>query len=295
MSVRKTAFPAWLRKRITHTPRSDAVRKVLSDLRLETVCRSAHCPNLHECYGRGTATFMLMGNVCTRHCRFCAVAAGRPAPLANDEPGRIAQAVAALHLRHVVLTSVTRDDLADGGAAHFAATIGEVRRRSQAIIEVLTPDFLGQADSLAVVLAAGPDIFNHNVETVPRLYPRVRPEADYARSLGVLTRAARRGSSRTKSGFMVGLGETLAEVTALMGDLRGAGVEMLTIGQYLRPSQEHLPVERFVPPEEFDRFRQEAEQMGFAAVAAGPFVRSSYNAEQVYKQMRRESAGCDTK
>jgi len=295
MPVEKGKFPPWLRRRIVHSPKGDAVRNMLSGLHLETVCRNAHCPNVHECYCRGTATFLLMGSVCTRHCRFCAVASGEPAPLEGDEPARIAEAVARLGLRHVVLTSVTRDDLADGGAAHFAAAIRAIRSRSAAIIEVLTPDFGGQRDAVATVLDARPDIFNHNVETVPRLYRTVRPEAVYERSLAVLAQATEQADLHTKSGFMVGLGEAREEVLSLMRDLRAAGVAILTIGQYLSPSPAHLPVERFVPPEEFDTLRAQGLAMGFAMVAAGPFVRSSYNAEEVYQQMLSEGSRCDTK
>ena len=281
--MRSTAarrFPPWLRKRIPPEGETRRVRELLERLRLHTVCQSAHCPNLFECFARGTATFMILGDVCTRHCRFCAVAAGPTEAPDPDEPGHVAEAVAELGLRHVVITSVTRDDLPDGGSGQFAATIAAIRGASGATIEVLTPDFQGCWDDLDRVLDAGPDVFNHNVETVPRLYPLVRPEADYQQSLEVLRRAgARAPDILTKSGLMVGLGERHDEVVAVMRDLRAVGCEALTVGQYLSPSAEHAPIERFVTPDEFDTYRDEAEALGFAAVAAAPFVRSSYQAE----------------
>jgi lipoyl synthase len=252
------------------------------------VCSSARCPNQPECFARRTATFLIMGQRCTRNCRFCAVESGEPLPLRSDEPTAVAQAAKQLGLRHVVITSVTRDDLADGGAGHFAATIHEVRRTlPKAVIEVLTPYFKGQAAAMDVVIAARPDIFNHNVETVPRLYPVVRPQADYRQSLDVLAYVASKaqGGKRihTKSGMMVGLGETGDEVLGVMRDLRASGVEIVTIGQYLRPSTSHLSVERFVEPLEFEAWNEQGMAMGFKAVQAGPFVRSSYQAEQVFK------------
>lgn len=273
-------FPPWLRKRLPREGELAPVRELLRELALNTVCQSAHCPNLCECFARGTATFMILGRSCTRSCGFCAVGHGPGEAVAPGEPGRVAEAAARLGLRHVVVTSVTRDDLPDGGSGQFAATIRAVRDACDASIEVLTPDFLGREDCLDRVLAAGPDVCNHNVETVPRLYPLVRPQAAYERSLRLLARVAERGGGIVaKSGLMVGLGETHEEVMAVMRDLRGANCEAVTIGQYLRPSPAHLPVERFVPPEEFDAYRREAEALGFAAVAAGPFVRSSYHAE----------------
>ncbi len=272
-------FPPWLRKRLPPEGELRPVRELLRDLALNTVCQSAHCPNLCECFAQGTATFMILGRTCTRSCGFCAVERGAGEPLDADEPRRVAEAAARLRLRHVVVTSVTRDDLPDGGSEQFAATIAAVRAACKATIEVLTPDFLGREDCLRRVLAAGPDVFNHNVETVPRLYPVVRPQASYERSLAVLRRGGECGGALTKSGVMVGLGESHDEVVAVMRDLRGVGCEALTIGQYLRPSPAHLAVERFVPPEEFEAYREEAEALGFVAVAAGPFVRSSYHAE----------------
>ena len=279
-------FPPWLRKRIPAQGEAERVRHLLGRLKLHTVCQSAHCPNLCECFAAGTATFMILGDTCTRHCRFCAVGSGPTGPPDPDEPAHVAEGTAELGLRHVVVTSVTRDDLPDGGSGQFAAVIAALREATDAVIEVLTPDFQGCCDALYRVIDARPDVFNHNVETVPRLYPRVRPEADYARSLEVLRRAHDRdGSIVTKSGLMVGLGEQPDEVRAVLADLRRAGCAALTIGQYLRPSPAHVAVERFVTPDEFDTYRDEAEAMGFAAVASGPFVRSSYHAEALFDSL----------
>ena len=289
LTTRTSRFPPWLRKRIPTGEEAARVGRLLAELGLATVCSGAHCPNLPECYARGTATFLILGHTCTRSCRFCAIEKAAPGPLREDEPEAVAEACARLALRHVVITSVTRDDLADGGAAHFAGTIRAVRERlPKTIIEVLTPDFQGRTDAIDTVLAALPDIFNHNVETVPRLYPTVRPEADYRRSLDVLAYARRRTQADgatlyTKSGLMVGLGETADEVRAVLGDLRAAGCDILTLGQYLAPSAAHLPVARFVEPAEFAAWEAEARALGFAAVAAGPFVRSSYQAESVFR------------
>ena len=278
-------LPPWLKKRLPAGSGISEVAQIIADLHLATVCDGAHCPNRAECYARRTATFMILGETCTRTCGFCAVAAGAPAPVRDEEAGAVAEAAARLGLRHVVITSVTRDDLPDGGAGHFARTIRAVRDRlGDAVIEVLTPDFAGRAESVDTVLAARPDIFNHNVETPERLYPRVRPQANYARSLAVLRRAAQATPRvHTKSGFMVGLGETDAEIRGVLRDLRGVGCDIVTIGQYLAPSPQHLPVVRFVEPAEFDAWRAEAKSMGFAAVAAAPFVRSSYHAEDVFR------------
>ncbi len=266
------------------------MRGLLAELGLNTVCGGAHCPNQGECYAAGTATFMILGDVCTRHCRFCAVpGTDRPEPPDADEPDKVAQAARRMGLRYVVVTSVTRDDLPDGGADHFARTIRAIRRElPDARVEVLTPDFQGDEASLRTVLDARPDVFNHNVETVPRLYDTVRPQADYRQSLAVLRRAgqlAESGPARvfTKSGLMVGLGETDEEVRAVLADLRQAGCDIVTIGQYLAPSRDHLPVARFVEPAQFDAYRRQAMEMGFRAVAAGPFVRSSYHAEDVFE------------
>ena len=289
-AARAGRFPAWIRKRIPTGQEAARVRGLLAELELDTVCSRAHCPNLPECFARGTATFLILGTSCTRSCRFCAVGTAPPGPLRPEEPEAVAEACAALGLRHVVVTSVTRDDLPDGGAAHFAETIRAVRARlPRAVIEVLTPDFQGEAAAIETVLDARPDIFNHNVETVPRLYPAVRPQADYRRSLAVLGLAKRRVADRpgrlyTKSGLMVGLGEQPAEVSAALRDLRDVGCDILTIGQYLAPSAAHHPVARFVEPAEFAAWEAEARSLGFAAVAAGPFVRSSYQAEEVFRE-----------
>ncbi len=286
-------FPPWLRKRVPSGEAAARVRSLLAELGLETVCASAHCPNLPECFARGTATFLILGNSCTRSCRFCAIPTGPPGPPRNEEPEAVAEACDKLGLRHVVITSVTRDDLPDGGAAHFAKTIRAVRlRMPKTVIEVLTPDFLGRTPSVDIVLDAGPDIFNHNVETVPRLYPEVRPEADYRRSLDVLAHAKRRAerdaaSLCTKSGLMLGLGEMADEVRAVLRALRGAGCDIVTIGQYLAPSSAHVPVARFVEPAEFEAWEAEARALGFAAVAAGPFVRSSYHADSLFESRRQ--------
>ncbi len=288
--VGKTArrFPPWIKKRIPTGEEAAHVRGLLAELGLETVCSGAHCPNQAECFARGTATFLILGATCTRSCRFCAIEAADPGPLRADEPQAVAEACARLGLRHVVVTSVTRDDLPDGGAGHFARTIEAIRARlPKAVLEVLTPDFQGDRAALRTVLAARPDIFNHNVETVPRLYATIRPEADYGQSLAVLAAARELAEAaglavHTKSGLMVGLGETDAEVRAVLADLRAARVDIVTLGQYLAPSRAHAPVERFVTPEAFAALEAEARAMGFAAVAAGPFVRSSYMAEEVY-------------
>jgi lipoic acid synthetase len=252
---------------------------------LHTVCESAMCPNKGECFERGTATFLIMGGTCTRDCRFCNVTSGRPGALDAEEPERVADAAATMGLRHVVITSVTRDDLLDGGAVHFVATIEAVRRRlPQATVEVLTPDFLGDTAALDAVLAAGPEVFNHNVESVPRLYAQVRPQADYQRSLAVLRYAAEHGSSVVKTGLMVGLGETEDEVRAVLDDVREVGVVAVTIGQYLRPSREHLAVVAYVAPAVFDEYREYGESRGLTMEAA-PFVRSSYLAEEGFRRV----------
>jgi lipoic acid synthetase len=276
------------------SPEVPRIQRLLRAESLHSVCEEARCPNRSECWARRHVTFMLMGDVCTRACRFCAVATGLPAaPPDPAEPERVARAAEALGLRHVVLTSVDRDDLPDGGAAHFAAGLRALRARlPEASLEVLTPDFQGDPGAVGVVCAARPDVYNHNVETVPRLYRSVRPGASLGRSLGVLSEAARRGEGAVvKSGFMLGLGERIEEVRALLAALRDAGVESVTIGQYLRPSRRHLPVERYWDPEEFDALAGEARQMGFADVASGPLVRSSYNADETFRRVRERRAG----
>jgi lipoyl synthase len=263
------------------------MEQVLRGHSLGTVCESARCPNKGECFERGTATFLILGSVCTRDCRFCAVPGGEPGPVDPDEPERLAETAEVLGLRHVVVTSVTRDDLADGGAAQFALTIRALRRRlaTGVTIEVLVPDFLGNEAALETVLAEEPDVFNHNVETVPRLYSLVRPQADYLRSLGVLRYAALTGrATAVKSGVMVGLGESRDEMDGLMRDLRAAGARVVTVGQYLRPSAAHLPVAEYVALEAFARYREFGERLGLL-VEAGPFVRSSYRAEESLRRL----------
>lgn len=286
MTQPQRKFPPWIKKRLPASPQAERTREILERHRLNTVCRSAHCPNTGECFARGTATFMIMGNTCTRSCRFCAVGKGKPEPLEESEPERIALAASELKLRHVVVTSVTRDDLVDGGASHFAAVIEALRRLTpEATVEVLVPDFKGRIESIRAVLDARPDVFNHNVETVPSLYAEVRPEADYRLSLQVLETAKRlRPDVLTKSGLMLGLGERRNEVEDVMKDLLASGCDILTIGQYLRPSPQHLPVVEFIEPAEFERLREVGKRMGFRAVASAPFVRSSYNAHEVSKE-----------
>jgi len=275
--------PPWLRIRYRDTPELERVQALVADLQLNTVCQSAACPNLSECWARGTATFMLGGNTCTRRCGFCDVLTGRPAALDPDEPARVADAIAALGLRFAVITAVARDDVADGGATHFAATIHAVRERAEGCrVEVLIPDFKGSTEALRTVLDAGPDVLNHNVETVARLQRRVRPAARYERSLQLLaTSRELRPDIPTKTGIMLGLGETEAEIRQTLRDIVAHGCRLLTIGQYLSPGPDHLPVERYAPPEEFDAWRREALDLGFAEVASGPLVRSSYRAEQL--------------
>jgi len=277
-------LPAWARKGSPLAPGAHAMRVLLREGALNTVCEEARCPNLGECFSRGTATFMLLGDRCTRRCGYCSVGTAKPLPPDRDEPERVARAAFRLGLRYVVLTSVNRDDLADGGAAHFAATIEAVRRvLPKAGIEVLTPDFKGDRPALATVLAAEPTVFNHNIETVPRLFPRLRPQGRYRLSLEALAAArAIRPGVPTKSGLMLGLGETDAEVLEVLADLRASGVSIVTLGQYLRPTRDHEPVHRYVPPEVFARLEQDARRLGFEAVYAGVFVRSSYNADEVF-------------
>jgi lipoyl synthase len=282
-------MPEWLRRPITAPGRQAKVRSTLGELSLHTVCQSAKCPNQGECFASGTATFLIMGDACTRGCRFCAVDTRPPAPLDPDEPRRVAEGARRMDLRHVVVTTVTRDDLPDGGAAHFVAVIEAVRAALPgAAIEVLTSDFAGDESAVDTVAAARPDVFNHNLETVPRLYPDVRPGARYARSLRVLERVKEtQPRLPTKSGVMLGLGETAEEVVAVMRDLRAVGCDMLTLGQYLRPSRRHLPVAAFVAPEVFAELEIEATALGFSAVASAPFVRSSYHAGEFIKRKGR--------
>jgi lipoic acid synthetase len=276
-------MPAWMRRPLAAPGRSAEVASTLADADVRTVCADAKCPNRGECYASGTATFIVLGPSCTRDCRFCAVDAAPPAPPDPGEPARVAEASARMRLAHVVVTMVTRDDLADGGASHVVATIEAVRERlPRATVEVLVSDFGGDGRSIDLVADARPDVFNHNVETVPRLYMEVRPQADYARSLDVLARAREgRESMPTKSGLMVGLGETPDEVEAVLRDLRAIGVSIVTIGQYLRPGAGRLPVAEYVTPERFAHYADFARELGFAGVASAPFVRSSYHAAEV--------------
>lgn len=281
--------PAWLKARLTLTPRGALVDRLIRELGLHTVCRSALCPNRNRCFSRGTATFMILGDRCSRRCPYCAVAPGAAGLPDPDEPERVAAAARALGLRHAVVTSVTRDDLPDGGAAHFARTVGAIRGRCpEATVEVLVPDFGGREDCVRTVLAGGPDVFNHNVETVPRLYPRVRPQGDYARSLAVLSaaRAAAPGAI-IKSGLMVGLGEGEGEVLAVLADLRRVGCDVVTLGQYLQPSPAHLPVAEYLHPRRFAAYRRAALEMGFRAAFAGPLVRSSFHADTLFSSSKR--------
>ncbi|MGI9431498.1 MAG: lipoyl synthase [Myxococcota bacterium] len=281
--VRREDRPEWLKVRVHASPEVDRLRALVKDEQLHTVCQSAACPNLGECWARGTATFMIGGNLCTRRCGFCDVLTGRPTPLDPGEPDRVARAVADLGLKFAVVTCVARDDLPDGGAGQMAATVRAIRRECPDTgIEVLIADYGGSEDALAAVLDAGPDVLNHNLETVERLHRRVRPAASYERSLAVLRRSGElRPDIPTKSGMMLGLGEADEEVDRALRDLLGAGVRLLTLGQYLRPSPDHLPLERWVPPAEFDAWAERARALGFAEVAAGPLVRSSYRAEQL--------------
>lgn len=277
-------LPPWLSKRLPPAEELKEVRELLKDLNLTTVCQEAHCPNLCNCFARGTATFMILGSNCTRNCSFCAVHTGEPDALDPEEPCRVAQATRHLKLDHVVVTSVTRDDLPDGGSGHFVATIEEIRERCEATVEVLTPDFIGRTRDIDRVIDAAPDVFNHNVETVPRLYGEVRPQANYERSLAVINRASEAGLT-AKSGIMLGLGEERQEVVRTLEDLRDNGCHLVTMGQYLQPSRLHHPVERFVPPAEFEELKEIALDMGFKAVASGPFVRSSYKAGEMLRSI----------
>ena len=280
--------PDWLRVRLPETPALRETRGLVRALRLHTVCEEAACPNLGECWSRRHATVMVLGAVCTRACGFCNVRTGRPQAVDAGEPERVAEAVARLGLRHVVVTSVDRDDLPDGGAAHFVACIEAIRRRAPGTsIEVLTPDFRHKRGAVETVAAARPDVYNHNLETVSRLYRRVRPGASYAHSLRLLARVKHLApESFTKSGLMVGLGETPEEVEAALDDLRAAGVDFVTIGQYLRPTLRHLAVARWVAPDEFRRYREAALARGFLQVAASPLTRSSYHADEDFERLR---------
>jgi lipoyl synthase len=285
--------PEWIRAKFPGTAEVVRLKKILRENKLHTVCEEANCPNLGECFGNGTATFMIMGDICTRRCPFCDVGHGRPNPLDESEPANLASTARDMGLRYVVITSVDRDDLRDGGAGHFVACVEETRKLSPGItIEVLVPDFRGRMElALDVIGKAPPDIFNHNLETVPRLYKMARPGSDYAHSLQLLKQfKARHPDVPTKSGLMLGLGEELSEVEAVMRDMRAHDIEMLTIGQYLQPSAHHLPVVRYVTPAEFDALRDLGLQMGFKNVASGPMVRSSYQADIQAKATRAQAA-----
>ena len=283
-------LPPWLRVPLPKTRCFSQTDGLVNDLKLHTVCRSARCPNIFECYSRNTATFLILGGVCSRSCAFCNIGSGELLPLDSGEPERVAEAAAALGLEHVVITSVTRDDLPDGGAGHFAATIAAVRRAlPRAIIEVLIPDFQGRAADLAAVLAAGPDILNHNVETVPELYPRIRPQADFEQSLTLLRRAKEAGFI-TKSGLMVGLGEDDAAVHGVLDALAEIDCRIVTVGQYMRPSRKHPPVQRYVHPDVFASYARYGAKQGIAYVFSAPLVRSSYNAKDVFEALRRTEA-----
>ena len=275
--------PDWIRIKLTANPEVDRIKGILRQRKLASVCEEASCPNLSECFSHGTATFMIMGEICTRRCPFCDVAHGKPNPLDPDEPRQLAEAVAEMQLKYVVVTSVDRDDLKDSGAGHFAACIQAVRKANPTTtLEVLVPDFRGRMDiALSILADTPPDVFNHNLETVPRLYRKARPGADYEWSLDLLARyKSIQPDVQTKSGLMLGLGETFEEVIEVMRDCRQHDVDMLTLGQYLQPSRDHLPVDRYVHPDEFEALAEEARTLGFKRVASGPLVRSSYQADQ---------------
>ena len=276
--------PAWLRRRLPSGPEFEQIRSLVGKRKLHTVCQEAKCPNIWECFSNHTATFLIMGNRCTRKCRFCAVAHRPVEPPDPDEPDRVAKTTLLMGLKYVVITSVTRDDVADGGASYFARTINKIRQRlPDTLIEVLIPDLQGSRRALHTILEARPDVLNHNIETVPRLYQKVRPQADYRRSLTLIQRASTFDRHlATKSGLMLGLGETADEIQQTLRDLLNTGCKMLTLGQYLQPTSAHLQVDRFVTPDEFERWKKDALQMGFSEVASGPFVRSSYHARELF-------------
>lgn len=275
--------PEWLKVPPPWGESFSRTRKILNEHKLETVCKNANCPNIGECFGSGTATFLIMGGVCTRNCRFCNIDGGKPLPLDPTEPARVAEAVKLMKLSYAVVTSVTRDDVPDGGAKHFADTIEKIKRLNpHCECEVLVPDFLGNLDSVRIVLEAKPDVFNHNIETIPRLYPDMRPQADYSRSLNVLKFAASSGSGiPVKSGIMAGAGETIGEIYDVLKDLKKAGVSILTIGQYLPPSRNHHPLDRYYTPEEFSEMKKNANRIGIEKVVSSPLARSSYHAKEV--------------
>ena len=280
MAINTTRKPAWLKVRLPQGQAYSDVKDLVNSNKLHTVCGSARCPNIGECWSRKTATFMILGDVCTRSCRFCAVKTGRPTELDTQEPFRVAEAVKRLNLRHAVITSVNRDELKDGGALIFAETIRQIRKNLPGCrIEILTPDFKGEEEALDIIVDSNPDIFNHNIETIPRLYQIVRPQAKYDRSLYVLD-YMKRHDLVTKSGLMVGIGEKPEEVIEVMRDLRRIFVDILTIGQYLQPTPEHIAIDRYVEPDEFNWYKEEGLKLGFAHVESGPLVRSSYHADE---------------
>ena len=283
--IQNRSKPSWLKKRLPPCQDLARVKSILDDINLHTVCEEAHCPNLGECFSEGMATFLILGRRCTRNCGFCAIEHGTPAPPDETEPERVAQAIEKMGLQYVVLTSVTRDDLPDGGAFLFAKTIRAIRALNPKIkIEVLIPDFKGDLNSLKAVLKECPEVLNHNIETIARLYPKVRPQADYKRSLNLLKRSKKSHPYiLAKSGFMLGLGETQEEVLELLRDLKGVGCDFLTIGQYLQPHPHRLPVARYISPEAFEGYKKIGEEMGFKSVASGPFVRSSFHASQMFE------------
>ncbi len=280
--------PDWLKQRLPSGPDFEKIRGMIRKDRLHTVCQEAGCPNIWECFSHHTATFLIMGSRCTRNCRFCAVTEGPLEPPDPEEPARVASVARQMGLKYVVVTSVTRDDLPDGGAVNFVETIEKLRQEIPDVcVEVLIPDFQGSKNALEAVLNAHPDVLNHNIETVPRLYPEVRPQADYRRSLDLIQRARKYVPALvTKSGLMLGLGERPTEISRTLEDMFKAGCQMLTLGQYLQPSKDHLPVKRYIPPEEFEEWRRSALQMGFAEVASGPFVRSSYHAKELFQGVK---------
>lgn len=280
--MRARRKPDWLKKRLPEGGGVVRVEKLLRDEKLHTVCQGAKCPNRNDCFQSGTATFLILGDVCTRQCSFCSIPSGSPPPVDPDEPERLARAALKMGLRYVVVTSVTRDDLPDGGASHFGAVVQALKAAVPAVrVEVLVPDFRGNREALRAVLGTAPAVLNHNVETVPSLYAAVRPGADYNRSLGLLAEAASWEGIAVKSGFMLGLGETMEEVRALLADLRGAGVDLVTVGQYLKPAAGCLDVKEYLHPDRFDGVAHEAERLGFRGVASGPFVRSSFQAAEL--------------
>ena len=277
-------LPEYLKRPIIDTEKTKTVRRILKDKCLNTVCDGARCPNKSECYSRNTATFLIMGNVCTRNCRYCNISPARPEPLDKEEPGHIAEAVKELGLKYAVITSVTRDDLPDGGAEHFSRCVEEIRKISEAKIEILTPDFKGKRDALDIIIQAKPDVFNHNIETVKSIFKTARPQGDYDRSIEVLRYVRENSSIITKSGLMIGLGETVEEIEETLLDLRQAGVDIITIGQYIRPSKEHLEVAKYYTLEEYEDLKELARKIGFKNYQIAPLVRSSYQAKLSYEE-----------